>query len=531
MLVAGLWGLGCDTSVTGVPYANQPPDTEISVRDTSLVDNFPSHFGLPSTVFVSWSGIDPDGFIKHFEIRYFVQDSVPGPEEKWKFTTSNDTLILLPIPPGAKRANVVFEVRAVDNEGAKDPSPAKTVFPIKNAPPELRLSPFELPPDTTFTVVSFSWEASDPEGEANLGRMEISLNDSLNFVGLPADTRFVTLVGQLDPQASEQQVVDARVFLGRGFERTDILVPGMRLDAENIFYARAVDRTDTTSAVQSYSWWVKKPLGEVLYVNDWRKSTWPVVQEYHLDILRSVLPAGTPITIWDISQPYATGSAGAVLRSDLLPPVPDPTLRQTLALFKYIYWVTTNSTNSSIENNLPYAASVMDLFFEQGGKLIVHTPISLPTNAEENVGNPAIFVLPISGLIEFPDSLRQSLRLPRDSVVVPANPVPGLGLTLPPLKPLRPLTKVLPFEAEGETSVPLYQASFLYITKTTRQLGPWFGASYVAAMSADRRVAVLAIPLVNDQNGRDLFIGADGDPDAPKEAVRRMLRGLNFPHQ
>jgi hypothetical protein len=70
-------------------------------------------------------------------------------------TTRNDSLILLPIPRGERIADVVFEVRAIDNDGLKDPTPARTVFPIQNAPPMLRLSTFELPPDTTFSVISF----------------------------------------------------------------------------------------------------------------------------------------------------------------------------------------------------------------------------------------------------------------------------------------------------------------------------------------------------------------------------------------
>ncbi len=504
----------------------------MSIRDSSLVDNFPGDHRLSSTVYVSWSGTDPDGYVTSYELRYYFPEAPPSPSEGWTSTTATDTLILLPIPPSERFANVTFEVRAIDNEGARDPSPARTVFPIQNAPPDLKLSPFELPPDTTFTVVSFSWQATDPEGTANLSHIEISLNDSTSFVAIPPDVDFITLVGQFDrenhPEATE---VEARVYLGRGFEGSTIFVPGMRLDAPNTFYARAVDQTDTTSALRRYEWYVKKPLSEVLYVNDWRKANWPNVQRYHMEILHSFLPEDTPITVWDISQPYATGSAGAVQRSDLLPEIPDPTLRQTLALFKYIYWVTTNSTNSTVENNLPYAASAMDAFFEQGGKLMVHTPISLPPDPEQNLENAAIFLLPISDLISFPDSLRPTLRMPRDSVIQVLNPLPGTGEWLPPLKPLRTLTTVLPFEAEGENIVTLYRARFLYITKTTRRKGLWPGASFVASISADRRVAVMAIPLVSDQTGEDLFVGADGNPDAPHEAVRKMLRSLGFPER
>ncbi len=56
--------MGCDSDITGTPFENQAPDTELSVRDTSLVDNLNEDNRLISTVFASWSGDDPDGFIQ-----------------------------------------------------------------------------------------------------------------------------------------------------------------------------------------------------------------------------------------------------------------------------------------------------------------------------------------------------------------------------------------------------------------------------------------------------------------------------------
>src|SRR5690606_17179032 len=120
----------------------------------------------------------------------YNQGAQPAPDAGWVRTTRTDTLILLPIPRGERAANVVFEVRAIDNEGLVDPNPARTVFPIQNAPPSIRFNTFDLPPDTTFTVFSFAWTAQDPEGEANLDRIEVSFNDSTNFVALPADADY-----------------------------------------------------------------------------------------------------------------------------------------------------------------------------------------------------------------------------------------------------------------------------------------------------------------------------------------------------
>lgn len=517
--------IGCDTDITGSGLDNQPPETDLSVRDTDLTDNIGEDDRFSSTVQASWSGTDPDGFVALFEIRFYPEDESPASaEEGWASTVRNDSLVLLPIPRGNRDADVVFEVRSVDNQGLRDPTPARTIFPIRNAPPSIRLSLFEQPPDTTLSIISFSYIATDPEGPSNLSRIEVSLNDSTSFTALPPDVDFITLVGQ-EPAAD---VTEARVFTGRAFRSSSFTIPDLRLDAENTFYLRAVDQTDTTSTLQSFTWFAKKADGEVLYVNDYRKNTAQTVQDYHVDLLREYLPVGAEVDVWNVSTPFATGSSGIIPRSDQLPVSADPTLRQQLRLYNYIYWVTTASTNNVTSNNLPFAAGVMDLFFEQGGKLMVHTPISLPTDIQENTGNPAILLLPLSDLLVFPDTLRPQLRLPSGANVNPVQPVPGVGQPLPPLVSQSFLINTLPFIAVGENIVPLYEAEYRFLTLRNRQ-GPWTGPSTVASISADRRVGLFALPLVNEQTGAPILAGTDGTPDAGREAVQLMLQSLGFP--
>ncbi|ARA92063.1 hypothetical protein AWN76_002020 [Rhodothermaceae bacterium RA] len=521
-----LWA-GCDAAITGTPFENQPPTTQLSVRDSSLVDNLAGADRLTSSVMVSWTGDDPDGYVQAYELRYYDEGSTPP--DTWSLTSRNDTLILLPIPRGERVADVVFEVRAIDNEGLKDPTPARTVYPIQNSPPTLRLSRFELPPDTTFTIVSFAWDADDPEGEDNLAAIEVSFNDSTSYTRLPADTRFVTFVAAFDPNDPTETTTSASVRIGRGFQGTGIDVPGLRLDAENTFYVRAVDQTDTTSVFERHTWFVKKPKSDVLFVNDFRKITAPTVQAYHLSLLRDFLPEGTPINLWDVTQPYSTGNTGDLVRSDAMPPVADPTLRHTFGLFRYIYWVSSNTTNSTADNNLPYAAAVMDLFFENGGKLIVHSPANIPSNPEENLGNPAILLMPLSDLMVFPDSIYQFFRLPRGRTVTPTGLLPGVSEPLPALQPLRLISDVIPYYTEGDANIPLYTAPFNAIRRADNRQVPWTGVSNIASISNDRRVVLVGFPLVDDRNGESLYTGADGNPDAPRQAVHLMLRSLGFP--
>lgn len=533
LLAALFLAAGCDSAFEGDVFDNQPPDTELSVKDTSLVDNIDDRDRLASTVAVSWSGTDPDGFVIRYEIRFSETGTFASPEAGWSSTTATDTLILLPIPRGAQFGNVAFEVRAIDNAGLADPTPARTVFPVKNSPPTLALNGFEAPPDTTFTIISFSWEANDPEGLSNLARIEIALNDSTQFVALPPDVNFITLKA---PAGAAGPVIDAELFTGRALRRFAQDVPGLRLDADNILYLRAFDQTDTSSALIRYpdqeeagTWYVRAPRGRVLYVNDYRKNTWPVIQDFHLALLRDYLPAGENVDVWNVSEPFASGSSGAITRSDAMPPSAEPMLSETLALYDYIYWVATNSTNNTVSNNLPFAASASATFFEQGGRMMVHSPISLPSDPTDLVGNPAILLLPLTELVSFPDSLRQSLRLNAGTALTPDALLPVLESALPPLKTTGFILGTLPYGAISDNARPVLSAEYTYVTRLGSRQGVWPGISTVASVSADGRVGLFAIPLLNETSGEPLLVGADDDPEAARTAVKLLLESLGFP--
>lgn len=518
---------GCDSGIGGSAFENQPPSTVLAVRDTSLVDNLANSERLTSTVFASWSGTDPDGYVASFEIRYYESAANPGPDEGWHATTRTDSLILLPIERGERVANVAFEVRAVDNEGLKDETPARTVFPIENSPPSIQFNSFELPPDTTYTIFSFSWTAGDPEGEDNLSRIEVSLNDTTAFVPVDPDVDFITLVADFDRDNPGEASSSARLFSGRSFQGTSVTVPDVRLNAENTFSVRAVDQTDTTSVRRDYTWYVKKPTGRVLFVNDYRRASWPVVQDFHLGLLREYLPTDLDVDVWNMSSPFTTGSSGNPILSDAVPSSAAPAFQQTLALWDFIYWVSSGATSSVRGNNLPFAAPVLDLFFSNGGKLMVHTPMTQPNDPEANVGNPAILLLPISQAITLPDSVRR-LQLPTGAPIEPVNELPGVSEPLPDLESDRFFISELPYEAEGENVIPLYDAHYEFRDQQGNT-GDWSYPRSVASISQDRRVGLFALPLINEQSGEPVLVGADGDTDAARRAVMLMLESLQFP--
>ena len=203
-------------------------------------------------------------------------------------------------------------------------------------------------------------------------------------------------------------------------------------------------------------------------------------------------------------------------------------LEQTLALYDYIYWVSTNTVNSTTGNNLPFAATAANTFFENGGRMMVHSPISLPLDPTDLLGNPAILLLPLTGIISFPDSLRQSLRLTADAAITPVAPLPGVSTPLPELKSGGFIIGTLPYIAEGDNVTQLYNADYTYFTRQGNA-GSWFGPATVASISTDQRVGLFALPLINEISGAPVLVGQDDMEDSPREALKMMLESLEFP--
>ena len=522
----------CDAGFEGSANANAAPETELSVRSTDLREDLDGR-RLVSTVEVAWSGTDRDGVVLAYDVRAYAIGAglpTPGAEEGWGRTSRRDSTLLLPIPLGSAEADVAVEVRSVDDDGEVDPTPARTVFPILNSNPTFRFVGAEAPPDSTWPVVSFAFAAADRDGEANLDAIELALNDTLaGWTPIAPEATFLTLVAE-DPRASGE--TGARLFVGRGFSSTGVVLPGLRLDGDNVLYARAVDQAGATSRTVRFpeldadgeplaSFYVRRVTSNVLLVNDFRASG----DEPVLGVAREALAIhGTAAyDEWDLSA--TPQSAASPTFSDALPATPDPTLRRTLALWDRIYWVSNAVTNRVSGNNFPRAAGALDLFFGGGGRLLVHTPITLPQNEDDAAGNPAVDVLPLGGLVDL-TQFNPGVRALRASAGTPVRPgveVPGTGRTLPPLQTTRLLTSALPYEARPDDLV-LYRISFY---ENNRPTDVWQGSEVVASIRADRRVALFALPLFAGPN--PLFEPAAGESEGVADALAVLLDGLDFP--
>ncbi|MEM1043891.1 MAG: hypothetical protein AAGI91_14850 [Bacteroidota bacterium] len=526
----------CDSGIEGTAAGNLPPETELAVQVADLTEVLDPDQRFTSLVEVNWSGTDPDGFVEAYEIRFYDESETGtiGAEAGWARTASRDSLVLLPIPQGAPVANVAFEVRSIDNDGLTDPTPARTVFPVRNSPPTLRLSATEVPPDTTWPAASFAFTADDLDGIANLEAIEVALNDTTaGFVRLPAETDFLTLVAS-DPRAPESE---ARLLLGRGGAPSDVRLPGFLTDAPNTLYLRALDAAGFRSETAVYpdpdpeageTWYAQRVTSPILLVNDFRTSRNTLVLPYHAAILDEYAGAGA-YDEWYLAEPFQSGSSVVLLYSENLPTNPDPTLRETLRFWDHIYWVSNNATNRTIGNNLTLIANFLDEFFADGGSLFVNVPIELPSNPEDNLGNGALAVLPLAGLLDFSaggefEAYDQDLELESGARLTASQPLPG-GTALPALQTTR---KVDAFSYPvGAGTRSLYTGD-LTATLNGEEVA-WPGPATLASLREDGRVALFAVPLVSDFSGNPFLEGIDEDPEAPRDAVKLMLEALGFP--
>lgn len=156
--VAAVVVLGVHSCETQPPAPNQPPDTEL----TNIPPDSASVFAL---VTLHWDGGDFDGYIREYQYRYTtyylstvdssVKDSVPT---GWKSTTQTSLTLAF---NSADTLNLQrFQVRAVDDQGNVDPTPATKVFYTRpTVPPSTEI---EVPEDgQQFFVVdetSYWWK-------------------------------------------------------------------------------------------------------------------------------------------------------------------------------------------------------------------------------------------------------------------------------------------------------------------------------------------------------------------------------------
>lgn len=236
------------------PRDNQAPETGLAATGESL------HTTL-YTVTLKWWGSDPDGEVHGFEYRWIVP---PGAlsfdlDTVWTYTGFTKGDFLLPVPDSTEAFR--FEVRAKDNQGLVDPTPASQVYPFYNNRPTVYIRYPELLPDSTWPVIAFGWEAADRDGDSTIAR-------HLIWVG-GKEASPVEVPGELD---------------------TVLLLPA-DLDTFGAVtvYLQTVDNGYSASDPDSFHVKLIRLYGKTLLVDDYPPPEIPLINNFYRDVLNARL--------------------------------------------------------------------------------------------------------------------------------------------------------------------------------------------------------------------------------------------------
>lgn len=464
----------CDNGIQGSLNENQLPTTSLTVNEINL----PAGKRLVSQVDISWWGDDPDGYVVGYE--FLIGDPASATDADWVFTEKTDSTFILPIPEGSIDADVQFTVRAIDNDDARDTDPPSLTFPIRNTKPGIEFKFNETPSDTTYSIMSFGFTPSDPDGNANLNRVEVALNDTStasNWKELSLDIDFITL--KIDDSSTNPT---AKILVGRSAVDSDLEFQTVNLDGENTFYIRAIDNAAAVSDVLTKTWYVKKQTSRVLFLNDYFGTEEKTAEmgNMHLSLLNQV--GITKVDYLDISDGEVRGGTRVPLTSALPDrSLADPTTNMILAQWDYIYWI-----SDDLDRNIGYALELTTKFFENGGKMFINIPVEYLADR-----NPLFQFLPFKAVEQaaYPEGGRSPEFIIDQCTVVSNNDGVSPPITLRFKQNIFPAFPIIPFQE----SINLFDADFGLKLANPRENAPYDGNSLIATMNSDKNIIYFGI--------------------------------------
>ncbi|MFA6261947.1 MAG: hypothetical protein WC760_10795 [Bacteroidia bacterium] len=478
----------CRKDFEGDAVTTDAPETYMIVdsvkRDTV-------HF-LITTVKAYWWGSAPKGFIKGYEVS---TDNM----QSWKFTTDQSGTFLLNLPLGVKKGEFPVYVRAIDNRGTVDPTPARMVFPIENSIPRVGLDASLPMPDNSFPVIKMNWIASDIDGLGDLDHYDLVWNDTSN--GLFALPGTVMDAAISDTSASVSVRIEGQrnngvfisgclVYTGSKITPQPGVMDGLLYNAKNTLFIRAVDKTGNTSAWVKDSLFVKRPASDIVLVNALYANS-ALIQNFYTGRLAGSMVDRDSL---EILRGVNSLSGNSELYADAL------TQKRTFNLFKHILWLTDDP------NTLNTAQLTTADFFNQGGTMFIYAQFGddFPVNAQVLSFTPAQkLVDPASN----PTIINGRFRMDNSSSALPVlSGWPALQFN-------GPITAARPF-ITNPTSSGIYQYdSLMYAVlrvQTSTGSPVWDGPSTmmsrrvrISAGKADMILSTLPLQYLNGNNNID----------------------------
>lgn len=214
---------------------NLPPDTKLFLDEINRV----GENRLNTTFRLSWFGTDEDGFVEKFE--YKIN------EGQWISTRIQDSTFQFDLLAGSDTTDISFYIRAIDNEGLTDPSPAFLRIPIKNAKPIVAFDQLSLPQDTAHIVYTFRYSFADPEGVETVTNAYLKANDG-EWVEINRNEKLISIVTD---NPKNLQRTTASIYYGGNRQAEQVKLNGIKNNGENIFQLKVKDNAGADSKTDS----------------------------------------------------------------------------------------------------------------------------------------------------------------------------------------------------------------------------------------------------------------------------------------
>ena len=313
-----------------------PPETTLFVQGPLSTVNHIVH--------LYWFGSDPDGEVAYFELR-FKNPALPA-DTQWVRTTQTDSVFSVFTPTGFTAPK--FEVRAVDDHGLTDPTPATNDFSFSNQPPTVHFALVPNANDTTYATATLSWQATDPDGDP--GRMQFLVYlDSLGS-------------RPVDPVA----LPNTHLVSGSGFTvpTADFRVGGALQSGYRVVFLQPIDDGGRVGNVDSSRFFVRSPgtgglthdarlliVDDVPTTNPANPSTDSLFA--NAAVRAGLAPASVSLLRLQSTQPFQSAKD----------------LEQTFKLFDAVIWYRGTQTNFSV--TLLNHQDGIGPYLESGGKFFL----------------------------------------------------------------------------------------------------------------------------------------------------------------
>lgn len=386
---------------------------------------------LNAVVNVKWSAEDKDGYIEGYEISF---DNIT-----WTYTTEQDSTFRFSINEGSDTADINFYVRAIDNDGNKDKSPAYLKIPIKNTLPTISLDKNLFKGDSVYSVFSMLWVANDLDGASTLDSVYIKINND-EWYAISENFNFISIVPS-NPEVNGN--TNAIVYAGNTSIQLAKQIKGLQVGAINKVYIKVKDLSGAESAIDSLNpFFLKRKTSDLLVLDAYNISSTPNADLVYRTAISTVY------NTYDYYDFYRQSSA-------YIPKQWKPTFLLMMKLYDKIFWYSDNSRSVTASGMLlEDASNAIQDYLNDGGKLFITSDFANNASTDAFPKTSSLFqYAPIDSFQTF-FAPNQKASLPVDSLLLP-DATNAIGY--PTLKVNTFSDAVDPFFAKS-SALPIYKA-------------------------------------------------------------------------